>query len=156
MPPELEVSLPSNKSAFRFATFVVEATTNGAVPVDNVELTTPANVETPDTLRFLAVNSSIVISSDTYKSPTYKSLPVVTIPVNVETPDTFKFLVEISEPKVVSPTLSSPAMNTSSENVDTPTNVERPDTFNCCASKSVADVIPRVETPDTLNVSVSV
>jgi len=50
-PPELDVSLPSNKSAFKFATFVVEATSNGAVPVDTVDLTTPVKVETPDTFK---------------------------------------------------------------------------------------------------------
>ena len=45
------VENPSNKSAFKFVTFVVEATTNGAVPVDTVELITPVNVETPDTFK---------------------------------------------------------------------------------------------------------
>ena len=39
------VDLPSNKSAFKFVTFVVEATVNGAVPVDTVELITPVKVD---------------------------------------------------------------------------------------------------------------
>ena len=50
-------------------------------------LTTPVNVETPDTFKLRTVASSRFKSSEIYKSPpTYKSLVVVTIPVNVDKP----------------------------------------------------------------------
>ena len=40
-------------------------------------------------------------------------------------------------------------------NLILPLNVETPVTFNCCASKSVVDVIPRVDIPDTVKDSAS-
>ena len=72
------VDLPSNKSAFKFVTNVVEATVNGAVPVDTVELITPVNVEIPVTFK---LSNSVC--------PSTSKLPFASIaPVNVEIPET--------------------------------------------------------------------
>ena len=79
---------------------------------------------------FLALNSSNLKSSPTYRSPpTKRSLLVVTIPMNDETPAIFScFANNVGAVTVVIPfKVVKPSMVTMSLKKDSPKNVETPD-----------------------------